>query len=106
MEILENLRKIGLTGNESKVYLELTKRDSLSANDLAKKVGLDRTLTYQLLNSLIEKGLVGYIIKDRKKYFQVSNLKSLLNRIDEQKEIAESLIVELKKIKKDKEKDQ
>ena len=69
--IEEKLRKAGLTGNEAKVYLELLRKGALSANDLAKKISMDRTLTYTVLNHLIEKGLVNYVIKEKKKFFQL-----------------------------------
>ena len=73
MEILEKLQKAGLTGNESKVYLELVKKGELSANQIAKNLGIDRTLTYTILNHLIEKGQVSYVIRDNKKFFSIEN---------------------------------
>jgi sugar-specific transcriptional regulator TrmB len=74
--IIEKLNRAGLTGNESKVYLELLKRGSTSANKLAKNTVLDRTLAYQILNNLIEKGLASYIIKEKR-----SILKQQLRKI-------------------------
>jgi len=107
MEVLvEKLKKAGLTGNEAKVYLELLKRGSISANELAKKVGLDRSLTYQLLNNLVEKGLVSYVIKENKKYFEAADPENILIKIKEQERLVESLIPDLKKIEKLKEKEQ
>ena len=66
MEFEDKLREAGLTGNESKVYYELLKKGQLSANQLAKNIGMDRTLTYTVLNHLIEKGMVSYTIKSNK----------------------------------------
>ena len=62
-KLKEHLTKAGLTGNESKIYLELLKNEELTANELSKKVSMDRTLAYTVLNHLIEKGLISYIIK-------------------------------------------
>jgi len=104
--LIGKLRKAGLTRNEAKVYLELLRRGSLSANELAKKTGLDRTLTYQILNNLIEKGLVSYIIKENKKYFEAADPANLLSPIEEREKFVKSLIPELKKIEKLKEKEQ
>ncbi|MBS3168614.1 TrmB family transcriptional regulator [Candidatus Woesearchaeota archaeon] len=96
----ERLIKVGLTNNESKVYLELLKKDQIKASDLAKKAGLDRTITYQILDKLIGKGLVNYINKQRKKYFSASDPSHLLNSIKEQEAFVKSLISDLKKIEK------
>jgi sugar-specific transcriptional regulator TrmB len=94
------LRNSGLTGNESKVYLELIRRGSLSANDISKKIGMDRTLSYTVLNHLIEKGLVGYIIRDKKKYFEATNPENLLNSIKEKEAYVKDTIKSLKKIER------
>lgn len=99
-ELLEKLRKAGLTGNESKVYFELLKQESISANDLSKKIGLDRSLTYTLLNNLIEKGLVGYIVRGSKKLFDANSPENLLNSVKEKTAYINDLIPELKKIEK------
>lgn len=99
-EILEKLRKAGLTGNESKVYFELLKKEQLSANQLAKNIGMDRTLTYTVLNHLIEKGMVRYVIKGNKKLFNASSPENLLNPVKEQEAYIQSLLPDLKSIEK------
>jgi sugar-specific transcriptional regulator TrmB len=96
----ERLQKSGLTGNEAKVYLELLKRGSSSANVLAKKIGMDRTLVYTVLNQLIEKGLVNYVVKANKKFFSPSDPENLLNPVKERSAFIKDLIPELKKIEK------
>jgi len=99
----EDLKQAGLTGNEAKVYLELLRRGSLSANNLAKRLGMDRTLSYTVLNHLIEKGLATYIIKDKKKYFDASDPVNLRNNIKKQESYVEDLIPRLKGLEKIKE---
>ena len=96
----ENLKKAGLTGNEARIYLELLQRGSINGSQLANKAGLDRTLTYQVLNNLIKKGLVNYIIKEHKKHFEASSPNNLLNPIKEKKAFIEDLIPELKNLEK------
>jgi len=103
MEFEDKLRKVGLTGNEAKVYLELLKRGSLSANDLAKKISMDRTLTYTVLNHLIEKGLVNYVIKQKKKFFEAADPDHLMNPVKLQEAFVKDLIPQLSKIEKIKE---
>ncbi|MBL7147475.1 MAG: helix-turn-helix domain-containing protein [Nanoarchaeota archaeon] len=99
MEILQKLKESGVPENQAKVYLELFKKGSTSANELSKKVGLDRTLTYQILNNLIEKGLVNYIIKENKKFFETADPDNLLRPIKEKEKITDDLIKELRSIK-------
>ena len=101
MDIYEKLQEAGLTGNEAKVYLELLKKGGLSANQLAKNIGMDRTLAYTVLNHLIEKGQVSYIIKEGKKKFSVSDPESLLNSLKAKEVLVSELINELKRIRKE-----
>ena len=97
---VEDLKKAGLTGNESKVYFELLKKGELSANELAKKIGMDRTLVYTVLNNLVEKGMVSYIIKENKKLFSAANPENLLSKLKEKEAFIQDLIPKLKSIKK------
>ncbi len=104
MDVYEKLQEIGLTGNESKVYLELIKKGELTANQISKNIGMDRTLSYTVLNHLIEKGQVNYVIKGTTKVFSCSNPESLLNPIKAKEILAFDLIKEIKKFEKGKQK--
>lgn len=99
-EFEAKLQKAGLTGNESKVYLELLRKGSLSANEIAKKISMDRTLAYTVLNHLIEKGMVNYVIKNNKKFFEAAEPENLLNKIKEEESFVSDLISELEKLEK------
>lgn len=99
-EIEQKLQNAGLTGNESKVYLELIKKGELPANKIAKNLGIDRTLTYTILSHLIEKGQISYIIKSNKKFFTASDPENLLNPIKSKEVYITDLIIKLKEIKK------
>ncbi len=105
METIEKLQEAGLTGNEAKVYLELVKKGELSANQLAKNLGIDRTLSYTLLNHLIEKGQISYIVKKKKKFFSCSSPENLLNPLKSKEIVVSDLIQELKKIKTEEKQD-
>ena len=100
------LQKAGLTGNEAKVYYELLRKGSLIANELAKKISMDRTLVYTVLNHLTEKGLVNYVIKNNKKYFEANDPSNLLNPLKEKEAMIRDLIPELNKLEKIKESSQ
>ncbi len=99
-KLKEKLTQAGLTGNESKAYLELLKNEELTANELSKKISTDRTLTYTILNHLIEKGLVSYITKQNKKFFKAEKPENLMNRIRKKEFLVKDLIIELNKIQK------
>ncbi|MBL7147700.1 MAG: helix-turn-helix domain-containing protein [Nanoarchaeota archaeon] len=99
----QDLVRAGLTGNEAKVYFALLKIDQISGSQLSKKIGLDRSVTYNVLDNLIEKGLVSYVIKSGKKFFLASNPENLLNRIKEKESFIKSIIPQLKKIERNQE---
>lgn len=105
MNVSEKLEILGFTGNEIRVYLDLFDKGELSANQIAKNIGMDRTLTYTVLNHLIEKGQVNYIIKEGKKYFSCSNPENLINSLKAKETIVNDLIVELKRRKKKEQKE-
>lgn len=99
----ERLRIAGLTGNEARVYYELLRKGSLSANELAKKISMDRTLAYTVLNHLIEKGLVTYVMKSSKKFFEATEPVNLLHTVREQEAYIKNLIPDLEKLEQIKE---
>ena len=101
MDANEKLQEIGLTGNEAKVYLEILNKGEMSANQIAKNISMDRTLAYTVLNHLIDKGQVSYVIREGKKLFSCSKPENLINPIKAKEIIAIDLIKELGKIKKE-----
>lgn len=103
---LEKLMRAGLPGNEARVFLELLSRSPISANILAKKLGMDRTLIYQVLGKLVERGLVSHTIKDNKKYFEATNPENLLIKVQEQEKLINDILPELKNREKIKETEQ
>lgn len=98
--ILERLKQAGMTGNEAKIYLELLKRGEANGNLLAKKTGLDRSLTYTVLNNLVNKGMVNYIMKDKKRVFHPTEPKNLLIPVKEKEGFIKDLLPSLETIKK------
>ncbi len=97
MEIKE-LEKAGLTKNQSLVYLSLLKRGSTGTQNIIKDSGLHRSRVYDSLEILIKMGLVSYVIKGFKKYFQASSPENLLKDIDEKRMVIENLLPKLKQL--------
>ena len=51
------------------------------AGELSKKTGLIRTNAYDILNSLVKKGVVGYVIRNGRKYFRAAEPEKLIDYI-------------------------
>lgn len=89
---------MGLTRNESIIYISLLKLGITSAHNVVKESELHRSRVYDSLESLQRKGLVSYVIKDYKKHFQAVEPEKLLDYVDEQKEAVKQILPELKRI--------
>ncbi len=68
-----SLKKIGLTDKEVALYLTLIENGPLSVRELAKISGINRGTSYDVLKSLIEKGLVSYYDKTNKRQFNAES---------------------------------
>jgi len=99
MEI-KRLIEIGLTKNQAEVYLELIKNPEQTGGGISKSLSLDRSFSYNILDSLIEKGLVNYVEKENKRLFFPSDPENLLKEIEEKRDKIEEIVKEIKTIKK------
>lgn len=98
--IEEVLKEFGLTDREVEVYLALLKLGNALVQDIAKKAGTYRTYTYEILKSLMEKGLVSYVIKSGKQYFEAARPEKMLNILKEKESKISQILPELKTIYK------
>lgn len=101
------LREMGLTANEIKIYLALTKLGSCRVSAVTERTKLNRSDVYDRLDKLMKKGLVSFVIKNNRKYFQVAEPESLLDYfIGKEEELKrkklkiEKIIPELRKIQR------
>jgi sugar-specific transcriptional regulator TrmB len=82
--MIENiLEKIGLTKGEIKVYLALLEIGSTSVGEIIKKSGISGSKTYEVIDKLIIKGLVNYMIKNGVKYFEATSPERILDYLEE-----------------------
>jgi len=88
----EALRKIGLSDRETKVYIALLELGEALASKISEKTSIPRTLVYDILENLLDKGIVSYVIKSNKKYFSALNPDSLIEVLRNQEEEKEKLI--------------
>ncbi len=82
---LEILRKIGLSEGEIKVYSALLETGTTTINIIHEKVGIDRRNIYDIMNKLIERGLVSYVEENNKRKFQITHPSKIIGYIDEKK---------------------
>lgn len=73
MDVNDSLRELGLTGHEAKVYLALLKNGASLAGRISRMTGIHRRNVYDITERLIKKGVVGYILKNNRRYFEAVN---------------------------------
>ncbi|MFH1500605.1 MAG: helix-turn-helix domain-containing protein [archaeon] len=92
---MEELREVGLTENESKVYLALLELGPSLAGQVSRKTGLHRRTVYDTTEMLIKKGLLGYILKNNRRLFQASSPSRFLDIIKEKENLIAPIVKKL-----------
>ncbi|MBS3096820.1 hypothetical protein J4480_05265 [Candidatus Woesearchaeota archaeon] len=82
---LEFLRKIGLSDGEIKVYSSLLDLGKAPLNKIHERTGIERRNIYDILNKLIERGLVTYIKENKKRLFEISHPNKIIGYVEEKK---------------------
>lgn len=107
-EIFE-LLKIGLTEGEAKVYLALCELGSSTVGPIVKKSKVAYSNIYDIMNRLIEKGVISFIIKNKTRYFQAASPSNLIEYLDKkekelsnQKKLLSEIIPGLEKLQEQK----
>lgn len=67
--IIDSLNSLGLSNQESQVYLALLKIGGSTASIIAKEIGVKRTTVYPVLKELVEKGYVLVYFKKSKRIY-------------------------------------
>jgi len=88
----ENLKEAGLTENEAKVYTTLLELGPSHAGLISRKSGLHRRVVYDTLEMLIQKGLIGYILRNNVKLFQCVHPHRLVEILQEKKQHVEQVM--------------
>lgn len=101
----ESLTSLGLTDGEAKVYLALLKSGSSTVGPIVKEAKVAYSNIYEILDRLLQKGLVSFIIKEKTRYYQAappSQLSEYLekkeSRLEQEKSALKKLIPELEKL--------
>ena len=96
MSLLRDLISIGFDEKKAKIYLALLELGTAKAQEIAKKAGLERPTTYDLLVKLSKEGFVSSFEKRGVRYYIASQPEKITSRFFELEKRAEALMPELK----------
>lgn len=80
------LEEIGLTKGEIKVYITLLKIGETTTGKIIEEAQISSGKIYEILEKLIKKGLVSFVIKEKTKYFSPASPNRILDYLHEKKE--------------------
>ena len=98
--MIKALEKFGLSEKEAKLYLTSLELGEDTASNISIKSSLPRTLVYDILERLIDLGLISYSIKNNKKYFTASPPDELISILKEKEETIKEILPYLKDLQK------
>jgi sugar-specific transcriptional regulator TrmB len=98
MDIKNSLYQLGLKGREADVYLASLELGAGSVSQLAKKSGLKRTTIYDILEGLIQKGLIVQTKKGKKRLFYAEEPRFLEKLIENKKTVFRDILPLLESI--------
>src|SRR3989338_5650005 len=94
----EQLKELGLTDNEVRIYLLLLKQGMVNPSEISQKLGLHRGYIFDALERMQEKEIVNSILKDNKKYFQATSPENLIELLKFKLESLQKIVPDLMKI--------
>ena len=97
-EIKKVLEEIGLTKGEIEVYLALLELGLSTTGKITKESGISSSKVYEVLQRLVNKGLVSYVIQNGKQHYSATSTEQLLNFLEEKKKEISNGQEEIRKI--------
>jgi len=92
------LQQIGLTEGEIQVYEALVELGLSSTGKITKKANIASSKVYEVLQRLMNKGLVSYIVKNGVRYYDATPPERIIDFLEEKKENIDNAQKEIKKI--------
>lgn len=96
MEIVNQLKQFGLNEKQARVYLACLELGFGSAQNIAKRAGVERSNTYYVLEGLEKQGIVSRAIKNNKQVYAVLNPNNLEKILERERRKSENTIEEKK----------
>lgn len=91
------MEDLGLTHAEIKVYLTLLELGSSSAGLILERSDLQNSVVHRALHTLIDKGLINFILEGKHKVYQASDPEYFFRFIEDKRDRFQVLLPELKK---------
>jgi len=95
-------KQIGLSKNEADIYQTLLELGEARVGEISKQAKVHRRNVYDVLNRLLEKGLIFIVLSEKENHYQAVNPNKLAEFIDEQKSALNQIMPDLQKIQQDK----
>ncbi|MBI2045191.1 winged helix-turn-helix transcriptional regulator, partial [Candidatus Pacearchaeota archaeon] len=96
----EQIKDLGLTDNETKIYLILLKDGEMNPSEISQKLSLHRGYVYDALDRMQEKGVVNLSVKQNKKVFNAVSPNNLLELLRLKLDNFKKIVPNLKEITK------
>lgn len=103
MEVHSALEEFGLSEKEVKVYLALLESGESTGGEIAQECNFHRRTAYDVLDSLLKKGLVSYSVKKYVRVYHAADPKTLLMRLEQRKDLLAAVIPTLESLSQSKE---
>ena len=95
---LPELKELNLTQGQIKVYQGILEFGTSGIHKIQEKTGLERRAIYDILNKLIDKGLITYIDEKSVRKYQCTHPRNLKEQIKEKQKILSELNNKIPKI--------
>ncbi len=100
MKNTQALIDLGLTNQESGVYLSLLRLGGSLASTVAKDMGIKRTTAYPILKTLTQKGFATIYFRKNKRYYYAAKPHKLSNQFEKKLELFNNIVPFLETLEK------
>lgn len=98
MTLKQTLQNFGLDEKEAKVYLAVLELSQASILEIAKKAELHRPHVYNIIDSLLKRGLITQTLKGKRTLYAAEDPKKLVSLLREKEKEIMSVLPELRSI--------
>lgn len=92
------LEQTGLSGKEARAYLALLEAGEATGGAIAQQCNFHRRTSYDVLESLLKKGLASYSVKKYVRFYRAADPKTLLMLLEARKDLLKSVLPGLEKL--------
>jgi len=86
--ITKELTKLGLSKEESLIYLSCLENGELSVVEISQITGIARTTLYTPINALLKNKLLSYVVRKKRKLLKAAPVKMLEELVDQELKIS------------------